>query len=248
MSTPDNPAGRLLSVLHSVKSAKINAEEPAWQVWAQIFSLEPNSTAVMERIVELNLALDQAEKKMSDLGRDTADYKKHIASIRRAISPNLFNAKWKTVLDQLTDGGLMALSGYSDIISITGSEGEVATEQLQELQRAVEDLIERTIQVGVTDEFSQFVLEQLEKVRQAIVRYRFRGPGALKAAMESVTGAMIGSRELVVEAKKTRPELYKELGSVMDLFNKTIQTVEKFSPYAASLAEWGFLKMLGPGS
>lgn len=142
----------------------------------------------------------------------------------------------------------MALSSYSEILSLTRPDGEVPDDKLSELQIAINELIERIMNLESHDEFTQFALEQLEKIRSALLQYRIRGPEGLKTALESVAGALVGSRQLMSMGEETRPELHKQFGEIVTLLNQTVQVVERFSPYAASLAEGLFLKMLESGN
>ncbi len=243
MVKADNPAGRLFLILYEAKDRAGKKGEAAHSIWAELLKAAPGSTELYSRLVDLNSLLDDAIYRVQKAGRETDAYKTHFGSLRQAISPAMHNAAWENVHGHITDGGLMSLSACSEVLSILDPDGEVPADKLGELQKKVEELINAFVESEEETEFVEFALRQLNRIRDAVLQYRIRGPEGLVEALERLIGSMVGSEDILANAKKTETDSYKAYGEVVSLFNKTIQFVEKFSPYAAAIMESAYLKL-----
>lgn len=239
----DNSAGRLLAILQNAKAQSFRKELPASQGWARALGVEADSTDLFFALAELNRLYDSSILRVDRLGRNKPQYNAQLATIRKAISPALLNLQWGQIQAQLSDGGLMALSAYSEILSLLDPDGEVPAANLKELQEQVDDLIDAFIEAKTDTAFTQFALSQLQKVRDALIQYRFRGPEVLLQTLENVTGAMVGEQEVLEEARESQRAAYDAFGSVISHLHIAIQFAEKFSAYATALVEKVFLRL-----
>ena len=219
MVKANNPAGRLYDVLSNAKKHPPTQSEPSRKIWSSVLGANPDSTLLIKRLVQLMEELDDTIARLKKQENFTlALHEPQLRAIRHALSPTHLNAHWEHVVQQLSDSSMISLASAADWLAHHDPDGEINANELSALQREIEELVEEILGSELDATFREFVLDQLEKIRSAILEYRLRGPAALREALESTTGAILLNRSLIEK------EAAKEEGTILKRFERVVST------------------------
>lgn len=201
MAKENNPAGRLFSVLDSVRKFH-NPNAPMKSVWPYVLSDARLHTPVNTwRQFGVLLGLIEEGRKWieeSEVG-DKSIYLKPFEDLGKLFeSMNLEETceSWKRKIDEPT---MIALQFCSDYFSTSGREDEIDRQTLQDIQLELQELIENVHDSALSDDFRIMLIESLEEIRRAILEYRLRGAAGLREAMERGVGGILRFRSEIAE-------------------------------------------------
>jgi hypothetical protein len=237
MVKANNPAGRLYDVLSNAKKHPPTQSEQSKKVWGSVLGVNPDSTLLIKRLVQLMEELDDTIGRLKKLENFTlALHEPQLRAIWHALSPTLLNAHWEHVVHLLSDSSMISLASAADWLAHHDPDGEINAKELSSLQNEIEELVKEILGSELDATFREFVLEQLEKIRSAILEYRLRGPAALREALESTTGAIFLNRALIKkEAVKEGGTVWKQFERVISTTHTLIVTIAKFHQLAEPL-------------
>jgi hypothetical protein len=237
MIKTNNPAGRLYDVLSEARNHPTSQGVPAKKIWSSVFGVDSDSTLLIRRLVQLTEEMDEATERLKQLENFTlALHLPQLQSLRHALSPTHLNSNWEHVARFLSESSMLSLASAADWLAHHDPDGEINKSDLDALQREIEELVRVVLDSKSDIVFRQFVLEQLEKIRSAILEYRIRGPVALREALEYTTGALVLNHTLVKEqADRKDGSILRRFEKVVSTTHTLVTTIAKFHQLAEPL-------------
>lgn len=222
MSNTNNPAGRLYNFL--IQARKNNGDRSIREVWASIAGIDPSDKSNVLRFVADLIILSQearvAIEKLENI--DHQIYLSPFIRINDALGRINLEDRWETISRYLDEPTMVALAFCADTLSRTGSDNNISEEDLDKLKSEINDLLEQVIDLDISQELKDYLVEQLEKMRAAVVGYKIYGNKGLKQVLESIFGATLlhqdAIRSSMVE-EKNKPIWAKFWKSVENLAN-----------------------------
>lgn len=240
-SNNDNPAGRLLNILLSVRAEKDNV--PVKQVWAKEFGLSPDDTgSVLFMVAELIALIknsQEAIQKIEDINHTI--YLKPFRNIEKAFAVSNLENNWSSFKNHITSDTIVGLQFCSDTLSRKIGESEIPQEQLDKLLVEVESLLVTLINSNYPEDFKVFLVDNLENIRKAILTYRIRGAVELKKVLENSIGTICMHHEQIVEHNKfssddkTLSRFFDIVSGLKNLVGLALKTKELAAPIAKFL-------------
>ena len=190
---PDNPAGRLLSILERAVSLDQEwKQKSARESWAQVLEINPNDAPSVLRgianVVNLPADITDAVKKLKGL-----DPKNLIGWIPKFLEPwsqmNLdvqFGGFMKTVDETM----LSLLRICDDLLRNQAPEPIAPEEQLKQIHIDVVSLATEIAAADIEENLKEYLLHFLTIIEVAISDYRVKGFKSLKAGLEQCVGAL----------------------------------------------------------
>ncbi len=215
MIDESNPAGRLHKILSEVKNQ--NDKTPVKTVWATVLGIEENDVLVTKSVVELYSLSQEIQSliKMND-GLNHELYLSSFAQIERAFFPLNLGTQWSTVKPHLTPEALTRLQFCAEELSRFYSEESLSEEDLKDIIQKTEELFETLYKSNLPEALRLSLLEEVERIRNAINLYKIKGAKGLKEALQGTLGAVVSNQEELKEASKTDNDVIKRLGELIE--------------------------------
>lgn len=206
-----NPAGRLLVLLKSALPGDPNQQMTS--VWATLFDLpEPTEMSVVRCLIAMADCIDETKRLLGTReGINLVLYTSEFSSIEAAIAPGVLRQnRQQTLIPHLQPTVLTRLEFCAEELRRFYQEEPIPAEDLSAIQSAVEDLFKQIFESDIDSHLRIVLLEELEKLRAAIVIYRVRGAKGLADACRSLVGTLVtqGSNEAAA-TPEARPLLRK---------------------------------------
>lgn len=186
---PNNPATRLLNIVN--KARTIPGDLTVTKGWAKLLDLDTDDfPIVLQGIVDsLELVKDTRLSVQSLDSYNHNLYLEPINKIESAFKVLRFDVQWGTIQNYFDEKTIYGLSICSDLLSQKSSEKPLEDDALKELLDEVAALTEDIVASDLPDALKNFLLEQTEKLRSALLQYRIYGDKYLKSRLERVLGA-----------------------------------------------------------
>jgi len=194
---PNNPAGWLQRIVEKARTVPTNVS--VRQGWAQVFGLDPgNLYGILQSIAEFVKLVEEARKAVTNLkGFEHNLYHRPIERLEDVLSHMNLDSSWSSVVASFDENLLYGLSVTNDVLSKFSKEVELDEETLKDLQYQLKELEENLVTSDIPEELMVFLVDQLERMRNALLNYSLFGPGQVREAVENATGAFIlHAREL----------------------------------------------------
>jgi hypothetical protein len=224
-----NPAGRLLVLLKSVLPGDPNQQMTS--VWASLFDLpSPNEITVVRCLVAMAECIDETKRLLGTRqGINLALYTSEFSSIEEAIAPGaLRNTRQQVLTPHLQPTVLTRLEFCAEELTRFYVEEPIQPEDLVAIQSAVEELFKQVFESGIDPLLRIVLLEELEKLRAALVTYRIRGAKGLADAGRSLVGTLATQGKSLAAATK-------EAGPLLSRFAQIVQQVSDITTSAMSI-------------
>jgi len=210
-----NPAGRLHKILSQAKKHIDNKKVE--EVWADVLDIEKNDVIITKAVVELYSLSNEVQtlvKMNNQLNHDL--YLKSFTSINLAFFPLNLKANWSSAKGHLNDEALTRLQFCAELLSTFYKEETLSEKDLKEIIEKVELLFETIYSSSLPLVLRLSLLEEVERLRNAISMYRIKGAKGLKEAMQGTIGALIANQEDLKLASQDNPDVLKKLGELID--------------------------------
>jgi hypothetical protein len=179
MIKQDNPAGRLHSLLVTLKTISPNTS--IREAWATAFELPPTDViGIYSNLVRLNDSLADIERDIGLQDVDTDIFLQHMPQLRQLLSVANLEAPLKSHLILLSEGVLMTLQFCSERLSKSCPETVPDKQTMDELAADMFDLAQKLQQADINKLLKTTLSELLESMRQAIGEYKIRGGRGLR--------------------------------------------------------------------
>lgn len=215
MIDESNPAGRLHKILSSAKNQADSKKVS--EVWSLVLDMENNDVVVTKGVVELyNLSQEiQALIKMNnELNHQL--YLSSFIRIDRAFFPLNLASNWNSVKPHLTEEALTRLQFCAEELSRFYSEETISEEDLKDIITKTEELFNSLYESSLPDTLRLTLLEEVERIRNAINMYKIKGAKGLKEALQGTIGAVVANQEELKNADKTSDDVIQRLGELID--------------------------------
>ena len=172
-----------------------------FNMWRVTFNYPKNDHQIYRDLYTLDNSVREVESFLKQIPElEHQRYLKPLRNVRHALSTECLSKGWGYVKKEyLSDSTLKELNFVSDMLNTVWTEQSIASSELEELTKDVEELVEGILAGNLKPELKQFIITQLEKIRHAILQYRISGADGLKDALESTAGAIVLNGQLLQE-------------------------------------------------
>lgn len=192
MPKTNNPVGRLYEILVALQKKATNQNDRLEIIIRKAFQLEDtDQSQLLEIYLELLNLTKESEKEINRLPE--ASHELHLRAIRKienAFITQSLHSNWASFGAYLDPATMTGLEHTADNLSYLG-EQTVAADDLENLQKEVNELLELVTNTEMNEKLKVFLSEHLEKIQQAVRYYRIKGARGLKDALERIMGAVI---------------------------------------------------------
>ena len=225
-----NPAERLHSLI--LAANKRPADEAVRDVWKTVLGVEAADRPTFYlQYAQLLRLVDEVKKQLESI--DDIDAKLFLSweqPVRNLLSPSHHNGAWKGTKTAVSEASLQALKFAAHELSRRPTVQEVPSEELQELQGEVEELLESVIGSHIDGRIKSLLIRQLETMRLSILAYRIRGAEAIRDALETSIGSVVLNQDILRDAKD-EPEV-KRFGQIIGKADRLVSLALKVKELA----------------
>jgi hypothetical protein len=186
-----NPASRLLVLLRSALPGDPNQQLTS--VWATLFDLPDQSEmSVVRCLVAMSDCIDETKRLLGTReGINLALFTSEFSSIEAVIAPGaLRQSRAQVLTPYLQPTVLTRLEFCAEELRRFYKEEPIPPEDLLAIQSTVEELFKQVFDSDIDSVLRIVLLEELEKLRAALVMYRIRGAKGLADACRSLLGTL----------------------------------------------------------
>lgn len=215
MIDESNPAGRLHKILSELKGQHDSTK--LFVAWARVLEVEENAVLVTKSVIEL-YSLSQEIQSLIKMNEELNHelYLSSFAQIEKAFFPLNLLTTCVTVKRHLTDEALTRLQFCAEELSRFYSEESLSEEDLKDIINKTEELFETLYKSKLPETLRLSLLEEVERIRNAIQLYKIKGAKGLKEALQGALGAVVSNHEELKEASKTDKDVIKRLGELIE--------------------------------
>jgi hypothetical protein len=228
MNTESNPASRLHTLLQELLGG--DNQERIIDAWARVLSVpQPHDVEVPRRLILLNDILGSTEQAIRlDPKLNHQLYLSCFPNIRVVMSPmHLQSTMMTTVYPHLTAEVMARLEFCSEALKGSWSETVISKEELQEISKELNSLIEAVAESDIDAQLKRALLEALEGVRIALSSYRIYGAEGLKKNLQGLLGFAFTERSKLQEEAKKNGDIIARFGKLLDQLDTASSTALK---------------------
>ena len=198
---------------------------------------------IFESVNEAMQLADASERFMRQNNvKDAEIHLQNITVIKKALFA-LHATSWDQFRQQFSDERLMLLRLMDSEFSEHWDETPLTDEDLESLQRDVEDLIHDVVESELSADVKNIVFDGLEAVRCAILEYRIRGMEGIRQAVDKNIASLFRYHEEFDEIKRgDHNGIWTRWSSVVGKLDRLVSTGLKLKQLAHPA-----IKMLMPG-
>jgi hypothetical protein len=212
-----NSAYRIREVLNSVKSKPDNT--PAHEIWAEVFSIEESdqnrkNVSISRCLADLHDEVELVREEMLKLGYSENLYNSSLKKCNAVFAVQSIMGQWKGPKQQVTPEVPVALGFCSEILP--NEEDLIDEANLDELRVMASDLRASLTESNLPVYTKNIIEKHLNKIDDAILKYKVVGAKALEEVMQSAYGEVIVSEAVFEEARGS-----EEVGKLSAMWQKT---------------------------
>ena len=187
---PDNPASRLLSILHRAIDMKYSDTDKSAEIWAKVLKVENRPSELFYAYSKLFTLTEDAYKAVSRLypkQRAThARWQKEISKCLQSCS--IYHHTWKQVVDQLKSPNIIDmlqvaednLAHYVMRTSVDELSMEKLKEEFKELKLKISE------ETSFSNQLKYFLTGELEKILDALHHFELNGSSPIRGAIYNI--------------------------------------------------------------
>lgn len=243
MPTESNPASRLHLLLKEIVSGDPNLRMV--DVWAQALGVSGQpEVEVARRLVLLNEMLDDAESSIKlDSKLNHSIYLSCFPQVRTVLSPlHLQATRQQVAVPQLTPEVMARLEFCSEALRAEWSEVDLAPDELQDISRELNELVESVASSQISKPLRKALLEALESARIAISLYRVYGAKGLRKNLQSLFGFVYTERVALKKESENSSDPIERLGKWIDkidsVSSKALKVQKALTKPVRFLIDW----------
>jgi hypothetical protein len=210
-----NPAGRLHKILSKAKAQPDNQKVKV--AWSIAIGVEGDDIAVTKSVIEL-YSLSQEIQSLIKMN-DNLNHKLYLSSfhrIDRAFFPLNLSTTWQGVKQHLTEEALTRLQFCAQELSGFYSEESLSEEDLADIIKKTDELYDSLYNSTLPSALRLTLLEEVQRIRNAISLYQIKGAKGLKEALQGAIGAVVANQEELKKATNENDEVIKKLGGLLE--------------------------------
>lgn len=215
MIDESNPAGRLHKILSNAKRQPDNQKVKV--VWSKALGIEEDDIEVTKSVIEL-YSLSQEIQSLIKMN-DNLNHELYLSSFNRidmAFFPLNLATTWQGAKSHLTDEALTRLQFCAQELSGFYSEETLSDEDLADIIKKTDELYNSLYSSTLPSVLRLTLLEEVQRIRNAISLYQIRGAKGLKEALQGAIGAVVANQEDLKKAKNDNDEVIKKLGGLLE--------------------------------
>lgn len=224
----NNPTGRLLDVLESVK--KIHDHTTTRDAWAQIFGCHNSDTSsLLNGLARLiSLVGDAKAATLRYAQGDPTIYLAPFSQIELMLSRVNFDQHWGTIKSLVNDKMISGLEFGDHMLSFKFGERSIHEHEIESLLSGLAELLEECLDSELPDELKRFLARSIEGLRSALINYRISGADGIQSEIDRIAGAIFRHKDDVQSAKEN-PEtsvFMDKLFTFIGRINDSVQIVQ----------------------
>ena len=137
-------------------------------------------------------------------------------SLEAITSPANFHKKWHELKGNFETDVLTRLEFCSQEIGKYYEEEKVSEEELESISKLANELFTLLEKSNIDDIAKLLLLEEIERIRSSISRYKIRGAKGVKEALQATLGAVVVNKEELEVIAKDNPDVLNKLGDLLD--------------------------------
>ncbi|MDP1624472.1 MAG: hypothetical protein Q8L64_01760 [bacterium] len=245
MADSDNPASRLYVQLETIRNkvqttALNNAQGIKLRaVLAGVVGCKPTETANLYLFL-VDLA-KLAQKSVDSIQTvPHINHKTYIAPLQKLeedLLSTTIDLSAKTFTTRvLSDVILLSVRACADMLSTVYVDTTISNNEINGLQKDTDSLLSDVLKVNLPPDLKEFLVDCLEKMRQALLGYKIRGNQGLKEVIESALGASFLRRDEIIEQTKDDQEkrkTFERFFALIEKATKILSFAEKVKTLAA---------------
>lgn len=242
MPETNNPANRLYSQLEVIrsKSKPVNSKIKLRAVLAELSGHNATETAKLFLfLVELAaLAKQTAEAVQTIQNINHKTYLVPLEKIEKGLLSTNVEVLAKTFSNRiLTDMDMFSLRACADMLSTVYIDTTIPANDINGLQKDVDSLLAEVLKINFPPDLRDFLIDNLEKIRQALLGYKVRGNQGIKEVLESILGATFLRRDQIVEEAKdeTKKKALEKFFALIEKTSKIVALAEKVKSLAGPI-------------
>lgn len=212
-----NSAYRIREILNAVKSKE--NKTPTHQVWAEVFSIEESdqhrkNTSISRCLADLHDEVELVRSEMLKLGYSDNLYNSSLRKCNDVFAVQAIMGSWQGPKQHITVEVPIVLGFCSEILP--NEEDLIDQANLDELRKMATDL-RGCLKKSILPPHTKNIIEKhLNKIDDAILKYKIVGAQALEEMMQFAYGEVIASSAVFVDEKSS-----EEVGKLCSMWKKT---------------------------
>lgn len=247
MIDESNPAGRLHRILSEV-AAKNGDGICVRDAWAPVFGCNAkDEAAVLRGLVEVYGLCEEVKNLIRlnpDLNHDL--YLASFPKIERAILPVNLGQQWKALRVHLDGEVLARLQFCAEALQGFYSEESISEEDLSQIQEMVSALSDAITDSSISAELKLALLEELDRIKKAILLIKIKGAKGVKEALQSLVGSVVANHQSLKQLQNDEPDILKRLGGLLDKLDSFTARALKLKRMLTGPVSYVLEKITGP--
>lgn len=236
-----NSASRIQAIVNLIIVA--NPNESALNIWANVFGINVDRSAIKSIKVSKNLTLLHQEleilkEQLTKSSLSEKLYESALINLEEVFSVVNLGQQFAATKSYLNEKTLTSLEYWVELLP--NEENLIEEDEINELIKAVDELELSLDQSSLPDSLILTIRNQIKIIREAIERYPIQGAKALRGAATSIYGELVLVKDVLKEEQTSE---VSKLSKVWSMFAKTVDKAEKIET-AANLIEKG-LSLIG---
>lgn len=227
-----------------IKARDLPQDSPVVHGWAQILGISNNNVESvlpeMTGVFTLYQEVTQTTEKLKTQQR--AIILRYLPRIGQALYQLHWGNPWNHVRQYLDEATMVALESAAHAFEEEGfAEVELEEDSISSLLRETEELISQVMNSNeLSSDLKAFLIDQLEQIRLALLRYKLYGARGLRKALVQITGAYFCSgldfrKHIRRESKQN--EVVGRFWSIAARFSDLVTLATAAAPIAPPLLE-----------
>lgn len=247
MIDESNPAGRLHRILSEV-AAKNGERICVRDAWAPVFGCTAqDEAAILRGLVEVYGLCEEVKNLITlnpDLNHDL--YLASFPKIEKAILPVNLGQQWKALKGHLDGEVLARLQFCAEALQGFYSEESISEEDLFQIQEMVGALYDAITDSSISAELKLALLEELDRIKKAILLIKIKGAKGVKEALQSLVGSVVANHQSLKLLQNDEPDILKRLGGLLDKLDAFTARALKLKRMLTGPVSYVLEKITGP--
>lgn len=245
MADSDNPASRLYVQLETIRNRVQTTASNNTQgiklraILAGIVGCKPTETANLYLfLVDLAKLAEKSANSIQTVPH--INHKTYIAPLQKLeedlLSTTIDLSAKAFTTRVLSDVILLSVRACADMLSTVYVDTTISNDEINGLQKDTDSLLTDVLKINLPPDLKEFLVDCLEKMRQALLGYKIRGNQGLKEVIESALGASFLRRDEIIEQTKNDQEkrkTFERFFALIEKATKILSLAEKVKTLAA---------------
>lgn len=198
----NNPAGRLLRILQEGRTKPEDIRVSS--VWAELLEVPADDFPELLRRIGLVQQLPYLIRNeiyaLNDI--DTELHLNWLPKVELAFSSAHLRSPWRNFINHIDDSTILGLSFCDDKLARKEKSG-FTRESVHEFSQEAEEIRGAILKSDLEEPVHQFLLRQVELLKQSLDDYELRGPEAISDALQLTIGSITINQNVYHDSTQT---------------------------------------------